>query len=262
MLLQAILVETHLWGVLAGLGVVAFVAGLVDSIAGGGGLLTVPALLLVGLPPKLALGTNKLQASFGSGSAMVHYARGGTVQPRRLIGPAAWVLLWAGAGSLAVQHLSNDVLAGVIPVLLLALLVYLLAKPAAGMVESAPRMKPAAFYAIFGATIGFYDGFFGPGTGSFWTLALVALLGMDLPRAVGHTKVMNFTSNIAALAWFLVGGWVHVPLGLAMGVGQLLGARVGSTLVLRGGAKIVRPVLLLVVALTAGKLLWDWWSGG
>jgi hypothetical protein len=258
----ATIVESHFWIVLPTLSAVAFAAGVVDSIAGGGGLLTVPALLLVGLPPKLALGTNKLQASFGSGSAMTHYARGGVVRPRDLLAPALLVFVAAGAGALAVQHLPSDLLAAIIPVLLLSLLVYLLTKPKAGMVTSRPRMRRGTFYTVFGLSIGFYDGFFGPGTGSFWTLALVAMLGMNLPRAVGHTKVMNFTSNIAALVWFSVGGWVSVPLGVAMGVAQLLGARVGSKLVLRGGAKIVRPVLLVVVALTAGKLLWDWWTGG
>lgn len=246
------------WVTLPVLGAAAFLAGLVDSIAGGGGLITVPALLAAGVSPKVALGTNKLQSSFGSGTAMVSYARGGVVRLRPLVGAVVVVFVAAAGGSLAVQHLSNDLLRAIIPFLLLGLLVYVLLRPRLGLQPSEAKLSRPLFWAVFGVAIGFYDGFFGPGTGSFWTMALVVMLGMDLRSAVGHTKVMNFTSNIAALALFAWGGYVRADLGLVMAAGQFFGARLGSKLVLRRGARFIRPVLLVVVALTTAKLIWDW----
>jgi uncharacterized membrane protein YfcA len=236
--------------------VAAFVAGLIDSIAGGGGLITVPVLLGIGLPPQVALGTNKLQASFGSGSAMLHFVRAGTVRLGDCWGGILWTALGAALGVWAVQLLDTTLLKMLIPWLLAAIAVYTLCSPRLGAEDSHSRMRPAPFYLIFGLSIGFYDGFFGPGTGSFWTMALMLLLGCSMMRATATTKVMNFTSNFVALLFFLSVGQVRFVEGLVMGVGQFLGARVGSRLVITRGTAFIRPVFITMVLALVGRLIY------
>lgn len=233
-------------------------AGLVDAIAGGGGLLTVPVLLSTGLPPTVALGTNKLQSSFGSGTATWHYARGGAVKLADCGVGIAATLLGALAGAWAVQQLPRDLLAAIIPILLATILVYMIARPQLGEHSRPARVGVTPFFAGAGLLLGFYDGFFGPGTGSFWTIAIVGLLGWPLLAATGATKVMNFTSNVASLGVFLLAGQVDFAIGLVMAAGQAAGARLGAHLALRRGARVIRPVFLVVVALTVAKLAADW----
>lgn len=231
-----------------------FVAGFVDSIAGGGGLITLPVLLSLGYTPQDALGTNKLQASFGSGSAAWHYARGGAVELRECILGFIASVAGAGAGALSVQQVSPVLLQKTIPLLLLAVAGYLILKPAAGHTDREPRMGHVGFHLLFGLGIGFYDGFFGPGTGTFWTMAYVTVLGLNLTRATAHTKVMNFGSNISSLVLFLVGGHVHFLAGLVMGAGQWTGARFGSRMVLARGTRFIRPVFLTMVVVLSIRL--------
>jgi uncharacterized membrane protein YfcA len=240
------------WPLLFGTGLVA---GFVDSIAGGGGLITIPVLMNLGLPPQDALGTNKLQASFGSGSASWHYAKAGRVALKDCIFGFVICGLSAAAGAWFVQQLDPGFLRRVIPVLLILVAVYMVARPNLGENDLQPRLRRWAFDLVFGVVIGFYDGFFGPGTGTFWAMAYMLGLGFGFERATGYTKVMNFASNISALALFLVGGNVLFGAGLVMGVGQWLGARLGSLMVIRRGAKFIRPVFLIVVLALAAKLL-------
>jgi uncharacterized protein len=233
-----------------------FAAGLVDSIAGGGGLITVPVLMGIGLPPQVALGTNKLQGTFGSGSAMLHFVRAGTVRLRDCRSGILWTALGASIGVLAVQLLDATVLKQLIPWLLAAIAIYTLLTPRLGAEDSHARMKPGSFYLLFGLAIGFYDGFFGPGTGSFWTMALMMLLGCSMVRATATTKVMNFTSNFVALVFFLSLGQVRFVEGLVMGVGQFLGARVGSRMVIKRGSAFIRPLFITVVLALVGRLIY------
>jgi uncharacterized membrane protein YfcA len=234
---------------------VALIAGAIDAIAGGGGLITVPALLSMGLSPPLALGTNKLQSTFGSVSATWHYRGAGLVRLRDCrIGIIA-TLLGASLGALSVQWLNPDVLRWLIPWLLLGVIVYTLLRPRAGDGEGVPRLPVTPTFVGLGLAIGFYDGFLGPGTGSFWTLALISLLGQNFLKATATTKVMNASSNVASLAIFIAGGKVVWAIGLVMGLGQLVGARLGAQLAVRGGTKFVRPVFLTVVTLLLARLL-------
>ena len=235
----------------------AFLGGFVDSIAGGGGIITVPALLAVGLPPHLALGTNKLQAVFGSFTAAMNYRRGGMVRWRNLVGGISCTALGALLGTLAVQTVSADLLTQIIPLLLVAIFLYMLFRPELGAVHQPHRIPLRLFYLLFGLLLGFYDGFFGPGTGSFWAIAFVSGLGFDLKKATAHTKVMNFTSNLTALAFFMLGGNVLLVAGLVMGVGQVAGAFLGSHLVLTRGTRFIRGFFLVVVAVTLAKLTWE-----
>lgn len=230
--------------------------GLVDAIAGGGGLITLPALLGVGVPAPLALGTNKLQGTFGSGAAAWSYARRGVVDLRAC--RLGFVLTAAGAvgGAATVRWLDPAFLGALIPWLLGGLVAYLALRPQLGETNRHRRMEPAAFHLLFGLGLGFYDGFFGPGVGSFWTIAYVTLLGHDFLRAAGHTKVMNFASNLAALGFFAAAGAVLWLPGLVMGAGQWLGGRLGAHLAVTRGARFVRPVFLVMAALVALKLIY------
>ncbi len=234
---------------------VGMVAGFVDSIAGGGGLIALPVLLFIGLPPQAALGTLKLQGSFGTFSAAYHFISKGHISFRQAFPGIVFTLIGASSGSLLVQKLDPQLIKPLITVLLALVFVYMLLNRHLGRYERAPRMGSWLYYAIFGLSLGFYDGFFGPGTGSFWTFSLLLLLGYDLIKAVGYTKVMNFTSNIVALAWFLLGGNVVYSIGLTMAAGQLIGARLGSGLAMSRGADIIRPIYLAVVFVTILRLL-------
>jgi uncharacterized membrane protein YfcA len=232
-------------------------AGFVDSIAGGGGIITLPALLAAGIPPHQALATNKLQSSFGSFTAATNYARLGLMNPRELLVGVLFTLIGAAAGATVVQWFPADRLESLIVVMLIVIFVYTALTPRLGMEPRPHRIPHGLFYTIFGLLIGFYDGFFGPGTGSFWTMALVLLLGLDLKAATAQTKLFNFTSNIVSLAVFIYAGLVLWVAGVVMGMGQIVGAFLGSTLVHRREVKFVRVFFLIVVGATILKLLWQ-----
>jgi uncharacterized membrane protein YfcA len=165
-------------------------------------------------------------------------------------------LMGAVLGAISVQWLNPDVLRWLIPWLLAGVIVYTVLRPKAGEVKSAPRFPPTGVMIALGVGLGFYDGFLGPGTGSFWTLALISLLGLHFLQATASTKVMNATSNLASLVVFVLGGHVAWMLGLVMGAGQLVGGRVGARLAVRGGTRFVRPVFLTVVVVLLIRLLY------
>ncbi len=236
-------------------------AGFVDTVAGGGGLITLPALLSLGLSPQDALGTNKFQSSFGSGSATVHYARAGVVDLRKCWEGILFTFIGTSLGALMVLRIDPAFLRQLIPVLLVGITIYLMAKPRVGFEETPPRMKTGMFYLLFGLGLGFYDGFFGPGTGSFWALAFMCFLGFNMTKATGYTKAMNFTSNLFSLIIFIVGRRVHYDYGMVMATGQLIGARFGARAVIQQGAGFIRPIFLTVVVALTLKLLYDgYWS--
>lgn len=245
------------WSLGAALAGVGLVAGFVDAIAGGGGLLTVPALLLAGFDPVSALATNKLQSSFGSGSAAYAFARHGLIDVRSVAGMIAATFAGACLGVLAVRVAPLDLLAAVLPVLLMLMAAYFAVSPKLSDADARARVTPRTFALTAAAGIGFYDGLFGPGTGSFFMLAFVLLLGYGVVRASAHTKLLNFVSNIAALMMFAASGKIVLAVGLAMGAGQFLGAQAGSHLAIRHGARLVRPLLVLVCFAMAVRLLAD-----
>lgn len=231
-----------------------FCAGFVDSIAGGGGLIALPVLLSVGLPPQLALGTNKLQGCFGTLSASYNYIRMGKVNLGASRPGIVYTFIGAAAGAWLIQTLDPVFIQPIIPILLLSVFFYTLFARNLGVRQRAAVMPAHAFFLVFGLALGFYDGFFGPGTGSFWTAALLMLLGCDMTTAAGTTRVMNFTSNIVALAMFVKGHNVLYSAGICMALGQLMGARLGSDMAIRKGARFIRPVFLTVVFLTIARL--------
>jgi len=233
------------------------VAGLVDSIAGGGGLITLPVLLSLGIPAQYALGTNKLQATCGSGSAAWHFVRAKLGPFKDCVEGVVLTAIGAAAGTLVVQHLDPALVKHLIPPVLLVIAAYVYFKPQLGAEDIHPRMSRGWFYAVVGLGIGFYDGFIGPGTGTFWTMAFMLGLGFNLTKATGYTKVMNAASNVSSLVFFAWGGHIYYAAGATMGVGQLLGARFGSQMVMTRGTKFIRPIFLTMVVAVTLKLLYS-----
>jgi uncharacterized protein len=247
-------ITLHLLGFLF---VAAFCAGFIDSIAGGGGLITVPAMLLAGIPPLQTLGTNKLQSLFGSGSATLAYARRGHVELKKQLPMALMSGLGSIVGATATTYIPGNVLRAFLPVLLVAVALYFGFKHNMGDTDRHARIKPFVFGVTFVPVIGFYDGMFGPGTGSFFMLAFVTMAGFGMLKATAHTKLLNFASNLGAFLVFSVSGVVIWKVGLAMAAGQILGAQTGSRLAMRNGAKIIRPLLVVTCVALAIKLISD-----
>nr|WP_282568974.1 TSUP family transporter [Aliiroseovarius sp. S2029] len=235
----------------------AFVAGFIDSIAGGGGLITVPALLLAGVPPVTALATNKVQGLFGAGMAAVTYARAGHVNLRRQIKPALISFLAAVLGAVSVNAMPTDLIRWILPVLLVAIALFFALKPGLDDLDRHQRLSPALFSLTFVPVIGFYDGLLGPGTGAFFMLAFVTMAGQGILKATAHTKLLNFASNVGGLAGFVIVVSPLWALGLAMGAAQIAGAYLGSSLAARIGAKLIKPLLVIASTAMALKLITD-----
>ena len=238
----------------------AFAAGTVDAIAGGGGLITVPALFAVGLPPHAVLGTNKGQSVFGAAAALITFWRANAVTRR--LAPYTFALGFAGslAGAITLTRLSPAVLRPVaIALLLAAATVLLVRKPARA--SDAPTARAFGWALVLAAAIGFYDGFFGPGTGTFLIIGFVLLCGASLPRATADAKVVNFASNLAAVIWLGTHGAVIWEISLPMAAAQLCGGVLGSRLALRGGATLIRYLVVAVSLGLVAKLAWDLYAG-
>jgi uncharacterized membrane protein YfcA len=242
------------------LAVTAFLAGTVDAIAGGGGLITLPALLAAGLPPHLALGTNKGQSVWGSGAALVAFWRAKRVDVTQARFAFPLGFIGAAVGVKLVLAVDRDVLRPIVIALLIGASVLLVfKKPARDEDDVAPerRQRYLTIAAALALAIGFYDGFFGPGTGTFLIVGFVALCGKSLTRATADAKVVNFASNLASITTFGLAGMIEWRVALPMAVGQLAGGIVGARLAIKGGAKLIRVMVLLVSGALVGKLLWD-----
>jgi len=241
--------------------IAALGAGTVDAIAGGGGLITVPALLAAGLPPHLALGTNKGQSVWGSGAAMVTFARHRRLDlvKARLTFPLAVIGSFAGAN--AMMAISPTALRPVVIVLLIgAAALLLIKKPERAEAAVVPRRLAIA--AALALVIGGYDGFFGPGTGTFLIVGFVALCGETPTAATADAKVVNFGSNLAAISLFAWRGAVVWKVALPMAAAQLVGGTLGARLAVKGGARLVRAMVLVVSGVLVLKLARDLWISG
>jgi uncharacterized membrane protein YfcA len=243
------------------LALASFGAGLVDAIGGGGGLITLPALLAAGFPPHLALGTNKGQAVFGTATAFwTFWRRGGIDRPRA---PAAFVAGFIGsaAGALAILQVPSEPMRPLVIGLLIVAAAFVLLRRnliarAAPPAPAAPGRVRLAVVAI-GVGLGAYDGFFGPGTGSMLIIAFAAVLGDGLTRASGNAKVVNLASNLAAVFLFAARASIEWAVVFPMAAANMLGAAVGARLALRGGDRFVRAAVLLAVAGAVLKLSLD-----
>jgi uncharacterized membrane protein YfcA len=239
----------------------AFFAGLVDAVVGGGGLIQVPAIFSV-LPrevPATLIGTNKLASIFGTGAAAVNYARRvrvawSTAAPAAM---AAFALAFAGAWT--VTRIPGDFVRSLLPLILLAVAVYTFKKKDLGLVHAPVHsgMTETLFATGIGAVIGFYDGFFGPGTGSFLILLFVRFFGFDFLSASAAAKVVNVACNFSALLWFGYSGHLIWQLGMLMAACQICGSLIGTRLALKHGSAFVRKLFLVIVGVLILKTGYD-----
>ncbi|BFU59184.1 MULTISPECIES: TSUP family transporter [Rodentibacter] len=243
--------------VLAVLFVVAFVAAFIDAIAGGGGLITIPALLMTGIPPAAALGTNKLQAMGGAFSASMYFLRKRAVNLREFWFILICVFLGSATGTIMIQLMDVSVFKKLLPWLILAIGLYFLFTPTLGESDRKQRLNYFVFGLIVSPFLGFYDGFFGPGTGSIMNLACVVLLGFNLAKATAHAKVMNFTSNLASFLFFLAGGQILWTVGIVMMLGSSVGATWGAKMVMTRGKTLIRPMVVMMSFTMTAKMAYD-----
>ena len=236
-------VELSLWVLLA-LCLAAFAAGYLDTLVGGGGLITIPALLMAGVPPLAALGTNKLQAVSGSGTASIMMFR----LKRVRFAEVRWLMLIAFAGSLlgtiAVQYFSVEALNILIPLVIILIAVYFLLAPKQVTETREARISHSAYASSAVPVIGAYDGMFGPGTGSFFVLAGVSLRGQQIVDATARAKTMNFATNLASLLVFAIYGQLWIVVGLVMMIGQITGARLGAKTLVTINPAVLRYLVI------------------
>lgn len=242
----------------------SFAAGLVDSISGGGGLIIMPTLLLSGVPPHVTMGTSKFASSLGTTTALINYARRGYVLWRIVPVGIAFSLFGAWCGSLLALRLDSAVL-GKIMVFMLPLGMLLTLMPKNAQKTTPAALSPGRFRvcaALSSFAVGAYDGFFGPGAGSFFILAFHRILRMGLIEASAAAKVLNLASNIGALVAFIWAGKVLFALALPMAAASMCGNWVGSRLAMRLGASLVRRFLVLSMGLLLLSLLWRYFIAG
>lgn len=247
-------VADHLALILIG---AAFLAGLVDSIAGGGGLITVPALLLAGASPVQALATNKLQGTFGAATATLAYARAGQVRLADQLWMAGLSGLGGAGGAMVAHLIPVEVLRVIMPAVLIGIAAYFALKPGLTDDARAQRISPLIFGLTIVPLLGAYDGLFGPGTGSFFMMAFVMLAGFGVLKATAHTKLLNFASNLGSLLVFATSGATWWAVGLGMAVGQVAGAAIGARIAVRVGARVIKPLLVVTSTAMALRLLWQ-----
>ena len=224
-------------------------AGFIDAIAGGGGLISIPALTFTGMPISLVLGTNKLQSSIGTGLSVYQYHKNGLINFRTVSRGLLMGFIGAICGAVTVNYISNQFMQYIVPFLLVGVFVFNLFNKSSGLETGTKRLNEVVFFSIFGFILGFYDAFFGPGTGNFWIILIVFFLGYSFLNASGYAKVLNLKSNLFSLAIFLYYGNVNFEIGLLMACGQLVGNYFGSKMVILKGSRFIRPFFMSVVAI-------------
>jgi uncharacterized membrane protein YfcA len=239
-----------------------FLAGFVDSIAGGGGLISLPAYLAAGIPVHYALGTNKCSSSIGAAASSLRYYRNGYVDLFLCLPSIAAALIGSALGAALTLRVSEDFLRMLLLLILPLSAFYIFQKKdRANREEPLPRRRALILAAAVSFVIGGYDGFFGPGTGTFLILLYTGLVKLDLRTAAGNAKVVNLASNIASAVLFIINGRTLLPLGLAAGAFSIAGAYLGSGLVIRRGARLIRYFILGILCLLFAKTGWDVFAG-
>lgn len=235
---------------------IALIAATVDAVAGGGGLLTLPFLLLLGLPPTIAIATNKVGATAGSFSAALHFFQQGKIswQKDNLWG-FAFTFFGSAVGAMVLMSMTPSKLVKTMPILLVMVALYFILSPHIGKQSKANCISRQMFVGLICPLLGFYDGFFGPGAGTFMAIALVTFLGFNLASATAHAKLLNFASNSASLLYFILFGKIYWALGLAMLFGQLIGGHIGAHLVIKHGQQLIRTIMVVVSISISIKLL-------
>lgn len=238
-----------------------FLAGFVDSIAGGGGLISLPAYILAGLTPHMALGTNKFSSSMGTTIATIRFALNGFIRIRLAIICIIGALIGSTIGSHLALMLSDKIVTHMMIVVLPLVAFYVLRDKKLGQIPSSQEPEPGPktpfICGITALIIGCYDGFYGPGTGTFLLLILTGWAKLGIRTAAGLTKATNLSSNIAALVTFLISGNVYFPLAIAGAIANIAGNYTGAGMVMSNANRIVRPIIIIVLTLLFLKILWQ-----
>lgn len=223
--------------------------GLIDSMAGGGGLITLPALIAAGLSPHLALATNKVQSAIGTSFSTFRYLRSGYVIIPLGITGFAGSFVGSYAGAWTVLHVPGSSLEALIPALIIIVGAITFLRKDFGVSDERYTLELRHYImgAAFALVLGFYDGFFGPGTGSFLAFGFVLLFHFGFLRATAHAKLLNLASNYAAILAFVLGGEIAWVVALPMGIANITGAWTGAGLAIKGGARVIKPVFGLVL---------------
>ena len=234
---------------------VGILAGIIDTIAGGGGLITIPALLFTGMPPSTALATNKLQSVFGTFTASLYFIRKKIINLKDMKLMIIIAFCSSILGGWALLKIDSSSLIKIVPILLILIGIFFLLSKDIGKIEKHKIISTLFFTFIFVVIISFYDGFFGPGTGSFFTIAFIYLLGTNILQATAQTKILNFATNLGSLLIFSFLGEIYLLVGLVMGLGQIIGAIIGAKLVISKGQKLIRPLVVIISFAMSFKLL-------
>ncbi|MCY6485104.1 TSUP family transporter [Clostridium aestuarii] len=237
--------------------VAGFLASFVDSIAGGGGIISVPAFLAAGVPAHLALGTNKFCSTTASFTSSLKFAKSKKVNFNLLKYLIPFTFLGAVLGVNTVLKVDESFLQTLVLILVLSVGVYSVFSKSLGMenkFKKATKLN-VCLGIILAFSLGFYDGFFGPGTGSFLIFGLIKIFGFDFVQAAGNAKFLNFISNIASLILFAIHGEIYYALGIPMIIFMILGARLGTSLAINKGSKLIKPIFITMSLLVAGKLV-------
>jgi len=235
-----------------------FTAGLIDSIAGGGGLISLPAYLMAGIPPQIALGTNKLSSIAGTATASIRYYKNKYVDLMLCLPSIAAALAGSALGSSLALYTSEKIIRWILLVIIPFTAFYVFRnKNLENVSSNLSRARTIIYSAVISFFIGGYDGFSGPGTGTFLILLYNGIAKIDSRIAGGNAKLINFSSNLSALIIFLLNRRVIVPLGLCAALFNMFGAYIGSGLVIKKGTRIIRYTILLILAVIFIKMLWD-----
>lgn len=235
-----------------------FVAAFIDSVVGGGGLISLPALLMVGLPPTMALGTNKMASVMGSCTSTLSFLRSGKIDLKIIRWQFPLSFIGSAAGVYTVQQIPSQFLKPLVIVMLVAVTIYTFCKKDWGAIStySGVAGRTAWLSGLAAFTIGFYDGFFGPGAGSFFIFCFL-MVGFDFVVAAGNAKALNFASNIAAVLAFAYFGSIQYAYAIPMGIAMIAGALAGSRMAIIKGAAYVRPLFIFMSVLLISKQIWD-----
>ncbi|MGB4589996.1 MAG: TSUP family transporter [Clostridiaceae bacterium] len=239
--------------------IAGFIGAFVDSIAGGGGLITIPAYLLAGIPPYFTLGTNKFASTMGSFISTSGYARSSKINFKLLRVAVPFTALGAALGVFSVLKIPQDFLYPMVSVAILLVGLYTYFKKDLGKTNSFTEIttKKIIFASLVGFALGFYDGFFGPGTGSFLIFIFIKFFKFDFTNASGNAKLINFTSNFTSLIMFAINGKINYLIGVPIAIFMILGSLVGTKLAIKNGAKFIKPIFLVMSFAVFAKLIYQ-----
>lgn len=234
-----------------------FLAAFIDSIAGGGGLISVPAFLAAGVSPHLALGTNKFCSSSGSFTSALKFVKSKKTNSNLLKYLIPFTLIGAAVGVNTVLKVNESFLYSIVLILILFVGIYTVFSKSIGSENNFKGLTKLNLILgiLLAFSLGFYDGFFGPGTGSFLIFGLIKIFGFDFVQAAGNGKILNFASNIASLVLFAAHGQIDYMIGLPVAIAMILGARLGTSLAITKGSKLIKPIFVTMSLAVAGKLI-------